>query len=125
MLTPEILLAAGYKPFTDHFSRHNLGDWYRGSFQKRVTDDVGTRYFISIVHGVMPEHGGNPTRLFFTPDAQFTRGDVTFDVKMHVRYHDLPAVEGFFEEMWTSMKIDYYEGGPNEARGYPQGAAPG
>lgn len=116
MLTPEILLTAGYRQFTDPSGADRLGDWYRASYQKQVWDDVGLRYFITVRHGIAPAHAGNPARAFFTPANQFTVGGTVFNVEMLHHDESLAEVEAFFERMWTTMRLDYYEGGPDQTR---------
>ena len=123
MLSPEILLSAGYKNFHDRMSADKLGEWYRASYQKRVSDETGTRYFITIRHGVMPAMSGQPSREFFTPENQFAKGGTTFNIEMLHHDESLEQVEAFFAEMWATLRLDYYEGGPDEARMHPQRTA--
>lgn len=117
-ITTQVLLDAGYKPFFDRTETQVLGDWYRVSYQKRVRDDVGTRYFITIVHGVMPPHGDNPEAPFYTPKDQFTRNGQTFNVEI-LHPKTLGDIESFYADLWTTMRLDYYEG-PDEASRWPQ-----
>jgi len=111
-MTVDDLIAAGYKPFTDFTKVQSLGDWYRNSYQKRFTDAAGTRYFITICHAiiVIPNRvpPSDPSDSF-SASNQFTKGDMAFNVDM--LYHDetLDQVETFFHDLWTNMKLDYYE----------------
>jgi len=111
-LTVEDLLAAGYQTFHDSHAASKLPDWYQASYQKRFTDPLGIRYFITIVHNVMPANfsrSGLPSKTFFTPSNQFSRGGVTFNVEMLHYTESLDQVESFFADLWESMHLDYYE----------------
>lgn len=72
MLTAEDLLAAGFKEFTDSFSRADR------CFQKRVwtdsPDDNGTAYFINVYYYVF-DYPGEPVRITWELDMSFDRGD--------------------------------------------------
>ena len=113
-MTPETLLATGYAQFHDRMAETSLGEWYLASFQKRVRDEFGTRYFITIRHAVIPEISGNPRRNSFTPANQFTKDGTTFNVEMLHHDESLEQIEAFFDSMWTTLRLDYYEGGPDE-----------
>jgi hypothetical protein len=109
-LTTEILVAAGYRPFPDRMAAEKLEDWYRCSYQKRIRDEIGTRYFITFLHGVVPaKHNHGEERAFFTPSNQFNKGSLTFNLEVLVHNQTLEEIEHFFEETWTTMKLDYYE----------------
>jgi len=123
MITLGALLSVGYNQFHDRSAADRLGEWYRASFQKRVRDEFGTRYFITIRHGVMPAMSGSPARDFFTPENQFTKDGTTFNVEMLHHRESLEQVEAFFDHLWTTLRLDYYEGGPDEARRHPQPSA--
>jgi hypothetical protein len=111
-VTIDALLAAGYRKFHDTFERQKMGDWYRASYQKRVTDQYGTRYFITINHSVMPARAllGQSETNMFTPSHQFRRDGITFNVSMQWdSVIDPDQVEAFFADLWEKMRLDYYE----------------
>lgn len=105
----QTLLDNGYRPYQDTMAQQNLQDWYRATYQRRVTDEHGTRYFINIHHGVAPPRNGEPERPFFEPHNQFQRTGTTFNIMMLHHNETLTEVEAFFAELWTTMKLDYYE----------------
>jgi hypothetical protein len=44
-----------------------------------------------------------------TASTQFTRGEKTFNIENFDNDESLEAVEAFFEELFVTLKIDYYE----------------
>jgi len=88
-----------------------MGDWYRGSYQKRLADDDGIRYFTTITHSVIPPrplHGEYGTLDLFAPLVQLKRGDLTFNVEMVSHGESVRQMEAFFAEMWTTMRLDHH-----------------
>ena len=108
-MTPQTLLGAGYTQFHDRMAEDSLGEWYRASYQKRVRDKFGTRYFITIRHSVIPAMFGNPQRNSFAPENQFTKDGTTFNVEMLHHNESVEQVEAFFDHLWTTLRLDYYE----------------
>lgn len=110
-MTVDDLIAAGYMKFFDSQKARSLGDWYQTSYQRRVMDAVGTRYFITISHSLitMP---GHETRESFEASNQFTLGGEngqTFEVTMLYHNETREQMEKFFHDLWTNMRLDYYE----------------
>ena len=111
-LTPQLLLTNGYMKFHDPSAAARMTDWYQASYQKRVRDDKGTRYFITISHSVMPAGWSgrdNAEQHFFTPSNQFNKGDITFNIDMIYHNHTLDEVEQFFHDLWEKMELDRYD----------------
>jgi hypothetical protein len=117
-ITSAALVAAGYKRFYDAQAAFRLGEWYRVSYSKAFRDEVGTRYILIIRHSVIPERPN--ARDHFAADNQFTQEGLTFNVEMLHFGESLEAIEALFERLWTTMRLDYYEGGPEGQRHYPQ-----
>lgn len=113
-MTPEQLLAAGYRQFHDQIT--GLGDFYRTSFQKIIIDEFGIRYFITITHGVFPTGPDRSAQPFFTPSTQFHRRNSTFNVTMLHHDETVEEVEAFFDELWQTLTLAYYEGGTPDRR---------
>lgn len=102
MLTPEILLAAGYRedvvPMLSSASRF---------FQRRVTDERGTRYFIdAYFYAPIPQIssiGGFDVGVYL----EHTGGQTS-----ETRFHsvtDLAFVEQAAEQIWTTLQCPYRE----------------
>lgn len=104
-ITIETMLAAGYR----HFLHNQADAWYRGSYQKRFSDARGTRYFITIVHSVIPAHAGGAAMDSFSATNQLKSDGMTFNVQ--ALYHDesIDKVETFYREMWEKLRLEYYE----------------
>ena len=120
MITTDQLLAAGYRALRDTYAEQRLGSWYRMSYVKHITDRVGTRYIIFISHGLIPAHNGSPARPFFSTDHQFARKGVIFNVEVVSGADSVEEIETFFETVWSTLRADYYQGGPDQQRQFPQ-----
>jgi hypothetical protein len=105
-ITVQELLAAGYSRYQHPLKKDDEG--YIGSYQKRVDDAYGKRYFINFDHSrlVMP---GRCDAEWLTPSGQMTSEGVTFDLDMVGNDYTLEQVEAFFAKMWVKMGCDYYE----------------
>lgn len=102
--TADDLRAAGYKPFREGMKE---GAFYEGSWQKRIDDERGKRYFISVSMWNFPEH-----RYSAQAECQFhelddMNGD--FCNVSHSMGAGIPAMEEFFAKMWEKMGFGYYE----------------
>jgi hypothetical protein len=112
------LEAAGYKWFEDHWKKSLRG------FQKRFTDDKGTKYFITGYHwnfGVTyPDRAEDRDQYSF--DVQFTLNKGGKSQTIDLRYSadflpnqwnhpisTLKEVEEFYENAWLQMGAEYYE----------------
>lgn len=92
----QTLISAGYKQFQDNLNGSAYG------MQKRVTNDLGTKYFINIYAYA---HNGE---IAFQPEVQFSEGEYpTTDVTLHSQ--DLEIVESLFEQLWCELGMPYYE----------------
>lgn len=109
---------AGYHWFTDHFKKSLRG------FQKRITDENGTKYFITGYHWnlakIFPEKEfiDKDTYSFevqFTIDENEKAQGITIKFNAEFLSNDLniplttlKEVEEFYEKMWNTLKPDYY-----------------
>ena len=118
-MTPDDLLRAGYERFHDPLAAQALGDWYRGSYQRRITDNVGIKYFITIRHSIVPpQFGDTGSRYVFTAENQFTRGGMVMNIELLDGAESIEQIEEFFAELWCNLHLDYYE--QDNARCCPQ-----
>jgi len=111
------LKEAGYKWFKDNWKNSLRG------FQKRIKDDMGTKYFITGYHWNFgksyPDKAKDEDQYSF--DVQFrldkNNKDIIIDVRLsanflpnpHRKVTTLKEVEKFYEREWNNMKADYYE----------------
>lgn len=121
---PGKFVAAGFKKHTsDPLNRDK--DGYITSFQKRVTDDRGTRYFIDVAQFrfILP---GRCDMEHYGITGQFCRngGKQTFNVDMFSSgVESVVDIEEFFDAMWRGLKCDYYECWGGDERHVPQDVA--
>jgi len=107
------MIDAGYKPFKSSFKQYAE----RG-FQKRITDEHGTKYFINIWHYKNPYRENQES---YTADGQFRFNNKGKDAACNVEYWGdvflnphrelttLKDIEEFFEKFFNTMNPDYYE----------------
>ncbi len=108
--------AAGYRPYRDSFKDNDEAykpltrRMYQGSQQKRITDERGTRYFISVDlydFTVAQQKAGRSASAhvqFSTANEMAAVCDVSRSVEGSIE-----EVERFFADMWTRMGWGYYE----------------
>jgi hypothetical protein len=112
------LIDNGYRWFKD-----NLKSSIRG-FQKRITDEKGTKYFITGYHynfhtqGYVDESEDRDSYSFTAQFNIITDGvEKTIDISLgsdfiHNEWRKLCTLkeaEEFFENSWNTMKCEYYE----------------
>lgn len=100
------LLDNGYKIFT-----YNNRGAIRG-FQKRITDETGVKYFITVDHYNHAEQLDRediPKGDSYTSESQFTFQEATSDLLYWGKDVNIENIENFFESFWKSMNPDYYE----------------
>jgi hypothetical protein len=111
-MTSEELIAAGFKPFPPN---PQMGDSWGVGYQKRIVDNLGTRYFIDV-------HKWNRRRVAIDlPDGfevTVSFGDgCNFHPRAAVRIHafagtsnwSVPDVLSFASELWIRLGPHYYE----------------
>lgn len=99
------LVDNGYTVFT-----HNHKDAIKG-FQKKVVDEEGVRYFITIYHYNHREQlqrDDIPKGDSYSSCTQFTFGDNVSDISFFGRELSVESIEDFFYKCWTSLQPDYY-----------------
>ena len=113
------LEAAGFKPFMDSLKKMSMGKWYDSSWQKRVDDDTGIKYFVNVTVSSMPlkfDDSNEEISFSHSPDVQFTtagREAITFNVEMLPKHNlTISEMEEFFENMWVDMYVRHYEAYP-------------
>ena len=104
------LLKGGYLYYHDTSSFQKYGASYLGSYQRSFSDDLGTRYFITVDHGFIPANNGFARREFFAMFHQFNGNGITFNVELLYNDETLEEMERFFENLWNKMRLDYFEG---------------
>lgn len=110
MLTVQDFLDAGYRKYNQR--THNNSDYL---VQKRVADEVGTKYFI---HTWVYEHfnkeyySRNPSlqEVSFMPEVRFRQQDKpTVNVILILdKEHQIKDIEEQFQEIWISLGKPYY-----------------
>jgi hypothetical protein len=98
------LEAAGYTPFRDPMKK---GSYYDGSWQKRIEDVHGKRYFITVSLWSPP--GYAPAA---EAECQFHERDEMKGFYCNVTHSmegGIVAMERFFRDMWERMEFGYYE----------------
>lgn len=111
------LEAAGYRWFKDYYKNSIRG------FQKRFTDEKGTKYFITGYHWNLGlKYPSAPKQDQYTFNCQFTLNedaattDVDFSGKFIPDEYSGPVLtlkdaEDFYEKYFNVMNCDYYEEG--------------
>lgn len=102
--------AKGYKPYVDSLKRDDnldVPNFYLGSVQLRMRDDIGTRYFVNVDMFDVSALTRRPEHLVTTANVQFhVDEDNVVDVSQ--TFTDLDKVEALFDDMWRKMSFGYY-----------------
>ena len=101
MINDELLIEHGYKKYND--------TWYNAdcSFQKRVKDDKGTKYFINFFRYNLPVFDNEPRY-----DVRLSSGTKDYDMEIvlfNISSMSLKDIENKIEEIWTKLNLEYYE----------------
>lgn len=105
-LSRETLIANGFAPF-----KSNCKQYTDQGYQKRVIDDRGTRYFITIWEYDNRKYNylvPNNRDFSYSPEVNLRNDDVWFDVTM-LSPESIEQMESFFDDVWTKMQCGYYE----------------
>lgn len=117
-ITDEELINKGYNRY-DPTQFDNR--WVCDRFQKRFDDDNGKKYFIDFVkydNTDVIEHEkkrgvSNPDYIplySYEIETQLNKDDKAFNIELLSHWNDsLDEVEQFIDEIWTKLKLDYYE----------------
>lgn len=100
------LLDAGYR---EHFSAdHHTFHSTQWLYQKKVTDNVGVKYFINVYWYDCPEleFVGWREGLQFEAQLHYREGSVV-DVKFSDT--DIIKIESRIDDIWSSGVLDYYD----------------
>lgn len=101
--------AAGFKMFTDHFK---AGRGYACSWQKRVVDERGTRYFVTVdVWDFARDFTSAPEGVSLELSVQFHTADDMCGDAISIRRSVTGAAEAEAKtaEMWLALKGGHYE----------------
>jgi len=117
----ENLIKLGYKTFQNRFSKSQHPESYIKSYQKRIDDDIGKKYFLTL-HEHYDEFNKkyNGNRSNFRTDCQFyivknQDKEDTFNVDYFLynnpEYEQtyIEEMEEFYENLWNKLGCRYYE----------------
>ena len=106
-ITVQNLIKEGYKPFQDIL--HTSKTEYMGSYQKRVTDENDTKYFINVNIYDLSKIVVQKDDFSVSSEAQFhNENGETFNVEYFIDGHTIKQMEDFFEKVWKLMSKVYY-----------------
>jgi len=110
MLTVQTLLDHGYRKINTPLVSVDITlPGLVETYQKRVEDDHGVRYYLNVRHTQITS---GMSLEILEPHVQFERQGTVVNVQMLQREESLDQVEAYFEEMWTGMGMDYEDGTP-------------
>lgn len=109
MLTSESLRTAGYREWHDRTMAEAAGEAYVATFQKRITDDVGVRYWITATHlrAIHDQWSEDASRNVFTVHTQMIKNETEFGAEITRGAESVADVEAFFDGMWRDMGCGY------------------
>jgi len=107
LVNVENLQAHGYKPYSQGNLKQKFADSYIGSFQKRIDDQEGKKYFINVNQftfdlPIMNKETYDFSCQFTNRDGKHVNVSLHWEPTMTISY-----IESFYEEMWQNMKFDY------------------
>lgn len=108
LINKENLIKAGYSEFQSVLNGNN--DFYLYSYQKKVLDEIGVKYFINLNFFDMTEIN-EKLGIQFSSEVQFNlQNEFTFDVHGHYNKElTISELEMFYENIWKNMNCKYYE----------------
>jgi hypothetical protein len=102
-LTHQDFLNAGYR----HFSQQGLKEYTNEGFQKKITDDKGVRYFITVYIYDWRSYAQVPYDYSYEPDVQFNTQN---PVNVKLLYPDsITEIETKLNTIWKALGCPYYE----------------
>jgi hypothetical protein len=114
IVTAEGLEKAGYRRFDQKGSTRAGEGGFVALWQKRIEDDLGTRYFVNFTEYDLTPFTGCHS---FHADVQFNFTNGGFSNVTHsVNKQTIEDVEDYFNLIWETIGMGYYEGGPE----YPE-----
>lgn len=110
MITSKQLVLNGYKRFPTNDINHPLAVC---GYQKRITDDTGTKYFINVYEYNFEDIANYPksNKISYQFEEQF-RLPNDENVKVTYLYNEtrsLVDIEEWFESIWLKLNCSYYE----------------
>lgn len=114
----QALVAAGYREFRSGTEAGKSDSWYDTSFQLRVDDHLGKKYFINVHIFRVPAHtlAGNPQIASMTRDGLMFQAEVQFtidadgdrlDVSYSATKRTIGQMEAVFETVWGNYGFHY------------------
>lgn len=110
-------VAAGYRPYNNSMLDHNEKSvsvderMYRGSAQKAITDEDGTRYYIGVnFYDFTKAVNDGTNHRSFQAEVEFSIIDErkkTVTVS-GITTNDITDIEEFFADLWSKMSWGYY-----------------
>jgi hypothetical protein len=113
-LTTDDFLSANYRKFNTNHLR-NSSDY---GLQKKFTDELGIRYFITVYaydnksKSYWNEQKYNMPEVSFSPDIQFRRdktNKVTLNIQLFIEGTTVQEIEDEVLSLWLATGGDYYE----------------
>lgn len=115
----EILLNSGYKELYTNFYRKSA----KNAYQKRVRDNVGTKYFINIYEYDNSKYGFNGCTYEISLQSNKTYNDKEFTVNTEIfgfsdfdnetetykNNFSIEDIESIIEKHWAVNEFNYYE----------------
>jgi hypothetical protein len=101
--------AAGWLSYRDSLKDRDAG-FYQGSWQKRVRDENGTRYFINVNLWHFPAHPDD--RKSAAAEVQFSEvGEErnVVNVTPLRTFGSIDEIEAYFADVWAKLGLGYYE----------------
>lgn len=108
--TSEDLIAAGYSRHDRDGARGAGEGGFAALWQKRVEDEIGTRYFINIREWDLSRYSPMGIRHSFDAGVQFHRDGRYFNFDyLGDRDDGIALIEAAFDELWEKMDCAYVE----------------
>lgn len=99
-MTRDDIFKAGYRQYASYESGSSA------TFQKKVVDTNGVKYFININEYDFSEFSNYPKSLNplqYSMEARLYKDNTDFDIVVHVREETLEQAEQLIEKAWTSL----------------------
>lgn len=110
MITEEVLLRNGYKKFDNDWRKRLNPDTYIYSYQKRLDNETGKKYFITLNLDDYFKIALHYDKAWSVSVQFYLSEEETFNVEYFVYNHTtIQMVEDFYEKMWNAMGCGYYE----------------
>lgn len=108
VINQENLIKSGYSQFESCLNKDN--EMYLKSYQKKIVDEKGIKYFITIDFYDLSTVN-KTLGIQFQTHVQFnSKSGFTFDVSgLNDKKITIAELEAFYEKVWSNMDCEYYE----------------